>query len=88
MATPINSHTEPTPLKLPYFVADKSGKYRARRALTEDQIIKAASVLLNKHIYRGNVLTSPDITRAYLSTQMRGLHMKCLLAYTWTINTA
>lgn len=60
-------------IKLPYFVADASGKYRARRALTEEQIIKAASVLLNKAIFRESALIGPDITRAYLKTQLRGL---------------
>lgn len=60
-----------TPLKLPYFVADAAGKYRARRALTEEQIIKAAAVLLNKWIEKGPAISSPDITRAYLQTQLR-----------------
>ncbi|WGS84319.1 hypothetical protein [Methylomonas sp. UP202] len=36
------STNKPAPLKLPYFVADAAGKYRTRRALTEEQIIKAA----------------------------------------------
>lgn len=62
-----------TPVKLPYFVADAAGKYRARRALTEEQIIKAASILLNKYTARGSALTNPDITRAYLKAQLRGL---------------
>jgi DNA repair protein RadC len=59
-----------TPIKLPYFVADQRGRYRARIALTEEQIIKAAVLLLNKRIERGSQLTSPDITRAYLKTQL------------------
>lgn len=65
--------TTSTPTKLPYFVADASGKYRTRRALTEEQIIKAASILLNRAIYRGTALTSPDTARAYLKTRLHGL---------------
>lgn len=63
----------PSAAKLPYFVADASGKYRTRRPLTEEQIIKAASVLLSKAIHRGSALTNPEITRTYLKTQLRGL---------------
>jgi DNA repair protein RadC len=65
-----NHSTETKALKLPYFVTDTAGKYRARRALTEEQIIKAASVLLNKAVFRESSLTSPDITRAYLKTRL------------------
>ncbi|OAI12968.1 MULTISPECIES: RadC family protein [Methylomonas] len=65
--------TETKALKLPYFVTDTAGKYRARRALTEEQIIKAASVLLNKAVFRESAITSPDITRAYLKARLRGL---------------
>lgn len=68
-----NHSTETKALKLPYFVTDTAGKYRAQRALTEEQIIKAASVLLNKAIFRDSALTNPDITRAYLKAQLRGL---------------
>lgn len=62
-----------SPVKLPYFVADASGKYRARRALTEEQIIKAAAVLLNKQIARGFAFNSPETTRAYLKAELRCL---------------
>ena len=41
--------------------------------MTEEQIIKAASVLLNKAIFRDSPLTSPNITRAYLKTRLRWL---------------
>ena len=67
-----DTNTAPA-VKLPYFVADASGKYRARRALTEEQIIKAASILLNRAVHRETALTSPDITRAYLKTRLHGL---------------
>lgn len=60
-------------VKLPYFVADATGKYRARRALTEEQIIKAATLLLNRKIERGFALTSPDLASTYFKTQLRGL---------------
>lgn len=68
-----NHSTATKALKLPYFVTDTAGKYRARRALTEEQIIKAASVLLNKEVFRESALTSPHITRAFLKTRLRGL---------------
>ncbi len=47
-ATSPNQHH--LPVKLPYFVADKACKYRACRALTEEQTIKAAAILLDKTI--------------------------------------
>ena len=69
-----NHSTEFKALKLPYFVTDTPGKYRARQALTEDQIIKAASILLNKAIFRESALTtSPVITRAYLKARLRAV---------------
>jgi DNA repair protein RadC len=72
MTTPSSGKSQTTtPIKLPYFVADQRGRYRARIALTEEQIIKAAVLLLNKHIERGAMLTSPDLVRAYLKTQLR-----------------
>lgn len=58
-------------VKLPYFVADATGKYQTHAPLTEAQIIKAAAVLLNKEVSRGKALTSADITRAYLQTSLR-----------------
>lgn len=72
MTTPSSGKSQTTtPIKLPYFVADQRGRYRARIALTEEQIIKAAVLLLNKRIERGAVLNSPDLVRAYLKTQLR-----------------
>lgn len=58
-----------TTIKIPHFVADERGKYRARTALTEAQIIKAAQVLLSNHICRSEPLTSPNQTRAWLQMQ-------------------
>lgn len=60
-------------LKLPYFVADTGGKYRARRALTEEQIIKAAALLLNQRIERGEAMSNPEIVKPYLKTRLYGL---------------
>lgn len=72
MTTPSTGKSQTTaPIKLPYFVADQRGRYRARIALTEEQIIRAAALLLNKRIERGLPLTSPEITSAYLKTQLR-----------------
>jgi hypothetical protein len=44
-------------IKIPHFVSDERGKYRARTVLTEDQIIKAAKTLLDKQFSRGDSLT-------------------------------
>lgn len=60
-------------IKIPHFVADERGKYRARTALTEQQIIKAAQALLSNHICRKEPLTSPNETRAWLQMQYRDL---------------
>ncbi|WP_150047326.1 RadC family protein [Methylomonas rhizoryzae] len=59
-------------IKLPYFVTETTGKYRARQALTEEQIIKAAALLLNQRIERGEMLTDPHMVATYLKTQLRG----------------
>lgn len=58
-----------TPIKIPNFVADERGKYRARTALTQEQIIKAAKVLLSNHICCSEPLTSPNKTRMWLQMQ-------------------
>lgn len=73
MTTPSTAKAQPTPAKLPYFIADKTGKYRARAALTEDQIIKAAKTLLNKRIQKGDAMTSPALVRAWLQASYRDL---------------
>lgn len=56
-------------IKIPHFVADERGKYRARAALTDEQIIKAAKALLDKRFCRGDALTSPTLTAAWLQMQ-------------------
>ena len=58
---------------IPYFFAEKRGKYRAIKPLTESQIVKAAVTLMSKKIDRGDALTSPDISRAYLHWRLRPL---------------
>lgn len=60
-------------VKLPYFVADATGKYRARRALTEEQIIKAAALLLNQRVARGEMMNCADVVGPYLKTRLRDL---------------
>ncbi|WP_446808635.1 RadC family protein [Methylomonas sp. 2BW1-5-20] len=60
-------------IKLPYFVADSSGKYRARRALTEEQIIKAATLLLNQRVERGELMNDLYVVGPYLKTRLQGL---------------
>jgi DNA repair protein RadC len=67
------SQAVPDSKAIPYFVSDKPGKYRAIKPLTESQIVKAAVTLMSKKIDRGDALSSPDITRAYLHWNFRGL---------------
>jgi DNA repair protein RadC len=55
-----------TTTKIPHFIADERGKYRARTALTDVQIIKAAQALLSNHFCRSEPLTSPYHTSAWL----------------------
>lgn len=60
MAT-VNSTPVPgLPEKLPFIdLCGQSGKYRARRELTPDQIIRAAKTALAARCSRGTVFTSP-----------------------------
>ncbi|QWF69663.1 DNA repair protein RadC [Methylomonas paludis] len=60
-------------IKIPHFVCDERGRYRARAALTEAQIIKAAKVLLNRQISQGVALTSPNFTATWLQAHYRDL---------------
>lgn len=56
------------PRKLPYFeLCEASGKYRARRRLTPDQIIKAAKVALAQRYRRGAALSTPGLVADYLT---------------------
>ncbi len=59
--------------KIPHFIADETGKYRAPKALTEAQIIKAAKALLSMHYRPGMPLTSPDLTRDWLQLHYQEL---------------
>ncbi len=56
-------------VKIPYFIADNNGKYKATRALTEKQIMSAAKALIKKKFTKGVSITSPDATIAYLRSQ-------------------
>lgn len=71
------STTSSTPAKsgpaIPYFIAESNGRYKARRTLTEDQIIKAAKQLLNHRVCKGTALTKPDVVRMYLSANLATL---------------
>jgi DNA repair protein RadC len=58
---------------IPHFIAEKRGKYRAIKPLTESQIVKAAVALMGKKIDRGDALSSPDISQAFLHWRLRGL---------------
>jgi DNA repair protein RadC len=58
---------------LPNFIADAGGKYHAKKALTEAQIIKAAKTLLNRRYRTGRALTNPDSTRDWLRINYQDL---------------
>ena len=51
-----------------FALCEATGKYQARRKLTEDQIIKAAKKLLEGRVCRGAQLTDPHVVRNYLAT--------------------
>ncbi len=54
---------------IPFFaLCERTGKYQARRKLTEAQIIKAAKRLLEGRVCRGAPLTDPDTVKSYLAT--------------------
>ena len=59
----------PMTSNIPNFaLCETTGKYQARRPLTEDQIIKAAKRILNRRVSRGTVVTSADSAKDYLVT--------------------
>ena len=62
-----------TSYKVPYFtaVADKEGKYKANRILSEAQIIKAAKAILKSRVAQlKNSVSSPNEVRDLLITYM------------------
>ncbi len=78
MTTPSTSKSRAVPrrdftIKIPYFVSDERGKYSASKALTEDQIIKAAKAILHNHVCRGEPMTNPERTRSWLQMQYMDL---------------
>jgi len=56
-------------VKIPYFIADNNGKYKATRALTEKQIMSAAKALIKKKFTKGASITSPDATADYFRSR-------------------
>lgn len=59
--------------RIPHFVADKNGKYKARRALTEDQIIKAGKAILQNRIKQGAAFTNPNIAASFFDGKLHKL---------------
>lgn len=53
--------------KVPGFIQEKSGKYKARKPLSEAQIIKAAQAILKRKFYKGVNLASGDDAVKYLT---------------------
>lgn len=57
-------------IKVPHFlINDKTGRYQARRSLSDKEIIKAAKALLAGRMSGINVFTDVGIVRDYLITQ-------------------
>jgi DNA repair protein RadC len=67
MNTPLMGIISPlkTP-KIPNFISDERGKYRTTRALTDQQIIKAAKVLLDKSFSPGAAISSVESMKTWL----------------------
>lgn len=54
-------------IKIPYFkVCERTGKYQARRKLTEDQLIKAAKCALERKFSKGFYFKNPSVAKDYL----------------------
>jgi len=53
-------------VKIPYFIADNNGKYKATRALTEKQIFSAAKAILKKQFTKGKAFTNPNMVKNHL----------------------
>jgi DNA repair protein RadC len=57
--------------KIPFFMADPKGKYKTNRAITENQIIKAANAILKSRVaQKEHLITCPEDTKRLLVTQM------------------
>jgi len=60
-----------TNYKIPFFMADPKGKYKTSRAITKNQIIKAANTILKSRVsQKGHLITCPEDTKKLLITQM------------------
>ena len=69
-------------------IAEKRGKYRAIKPLTENQIVKATVTLMSKKIDRGDAITSPDTSLPTCIGGLENLNMRSLFACSWTTRTA
>ena len=65
---PYASKSNCPPSKIPHFVLNEAtGRYKARRTLSSDQIIKSALKLLGGSVNNSEVLASPQHTREYVT---------------------
>jgi len=55
---------------IPFFITDNKGKYQARRALTEDQIIRASEVILQKRVRTETVFSNTTFAGMYLRSKL------------------
>lgn len=58
-------------IKVPYFVNEASGLYKANRRLSADQIVKAAKAIVAQRVNKGDgFFTNPDKIRALLALHL------------------
>lgn len=58
------------PNKIPFFVADEKGKYKSRRAITEDQILKAGKAILKKRVITGCSFSDVDTVANFFRNKL------------------
>nr|WP_104422762.1 DNA repair protein RadC [Methylobacter tundripaludum] len=59
--------------KIPHFVCDERGKYRASKPLTDKQIIKAAKSILDNSFSPGTLLVNPGDAKTWLQVHYQDM---------------
>jgi len=74
MNTQVTGETRsPKTTKIPHFVCDERGKYRASRPLTDKQIIKAAKSILDNSFIPGTLLVNPGDAKTWLQVHYQDM---------------
>ena len=67
-------------IKIPFFsVNEKTGRYSARRTLTEAQIIKAADTIIKKRVTKGFVFSGSVSAANYCRSLLLGLEQEVFI---------